>query len=214
MRSPLFALLAGPVVSCALVVGSLVVGSLSQASTLLAQPQPQTLRAQADLDTLPAHRSVTVLVEGEPQTMDMQLYQHSTVPLVTYYPATMTVEQACDIDGCGVSFTDEATGAGVIVLFPAGATQAVEVAPYVTGPEGVMAENGWVVTGSYDGQLEFPWARQLVTFQPPDRETMGLVYLGEASGHGFAAIAVFPPEAGDGFMPQVNAMFGEVRVKP
>lgn len=212
MRSPLFSPLAGPLAGFALLVGC-----LGQASTLLAQevaPLAQTLQAQPSPEALPATRSVTVLVEGEPQTMEMQLYQHPTVPLVIYYPATMTVDQDCDPVGCGVSFTDEATGAGVIVLFPAGATQAAEVAPYITGPEGLMAENGWLETGSYDDQLEFPWARQLVTFAPPDREAMGLVYLGEASGQGFAAIAVFPPEAGDGFMPQVNAMFGEVRVKP
>ena len=209
MRSPLSYPLVGPVVGFALVVGF-----LGQASTLLAQEVAPLAQALTDSDTLPATRSVTVLVEGEPQTIEMQLYQHPAVPLVTYYPATMTVDQDCDTAGCGVSFTDETTGAGVIVLFPAGVTQAAAVAPYVTGPEGLMAENGWMVTGSYADQLEFPWARQLVTFEPPDQEAIGLVYLGEASDRGFAAIAVFPPEAGDGFMPQVNAMFGEVRVRP
>ena len=214
MRSPLSCPLVGPVVGFALVVGSLGQASIAQEIAPLAPRQAEILQAQPGGEGLPTTRSVTVFVEGEPQALEMQIYQHPTVPLVTYYPSAMTVDQDCDRDGCGVTFTDEATGAGVIVLFPAGATEAAAVAPDVTGPEGIMADHGWVVTGIYDDQLEFPWARQLVTFEPPDREAIGLVYLGEASGHGFAAIVVFPPEAGDGFMPQVNAMLEELRVKP
>jgi hypothetical protein len=178
-------------------------------------PQAQVLLAQsAALDRLPATKTVTVLVEGEPQAMVMQLYQHPEVPLVTYYPPTLTPDQSCDADGCGVSFMNESMGVGVIFFFPAGVAQATDVAPYVTGPEGLIAGNEWVITGTYTDQLNFPWARQMVTFQTPGLAATGLAYLGEASGRGFAAMAVFPPDAGDGFMPQVNAIFSEVQVKP
>ncbi|MGF1567530.1 MAG: hypothetical protein ACFCVD_05595 [Nodosilinea sp.] len=42
---------------------------------------------------------------------------------------------------------------------------------------------------------------------------MGLAYLGEASGRGFAAIVLFPPDAGDGFVPLAHAMLSEVQVR-
>ena len=175
---------------------------------------PERLAQGATPAPLPPTKTVTVMVEGEPQPMVMQLYQHPEVPLVTYYPAAMTVSQACDADGCGVSFTDDATSTGVIVMFPAAATTAAAVAPLITGPEGLMAGNGWVVTGAYTDALEFPWARQMITFRTPELTAVGVAYLGEASGQGFAAVVVLPPDAGDGFMPQANAMLAELRVRP
>jgi hypothetical protein len=159
---------------------------------------------------------VTIIVEGDPQTVVMQLYRGTEVPLVTYYPATMTVEEACDADGCGVSFTNEATDTGVIFLFPAGATQAADAGPAIFGPTGLLGANGWDVGGSYTDadSLEFPWARQMTIMRTPDLTAVGVVYLGEAQGRGFAALAIFPPDAGDGFMPQANALFREVQVQP
>jgi hypothetical protein len=184
---------------------------LAQSAAIAAQ----VVLAQApDLENLPATKTVTLLVEGESQEVVMQLYQHPEVPMVTYYPPSLTADQTCDADGCGVSFTNEATGTGIVFFFPAGVAQATAVAPYITGPEGLIAGNEWVITGSYTDDLNFPWARQMVTFQTPERVATGLAYLGEASGRGFAAMAVFPADAGDGFMPQVNALFSEVLVKP
>ncbi|HIK43713.1 MAG TPA: hypothetical protein IGR64_02380 [Leptolyngbyaceae cyanobacterium M65_K2018_010] len=71
--------------------------------------------------------------------------------------------------------------------------------------------------------------RPLVTYYPPAMvthdfcdsdgcglsfvdEALGITYLGELDGHGFAAIVLFAPDAGDGFVPLANAVLSEVRM--
>ncbi len=195
-------------------VGSWIGGiaaPLAQASMV---PAEVFLAQAPDPGSLPATKTVTVMVEGEPQDLLLQLYQHPEVPLVTYYPSTLTPEQFCDTDGCSVLFSNEATQVALIFIFPEGSTQASDMAPYVTGPEGLITANEWVITGSYTDNLNFSWARQMVTFQTPELTATGLAYLGEANGRGFAVMALFPPDAGDGFMPEANAIFSEVQIQP
>ncbi len=184
---------------------------LAQDATPDPAPDPAPEAAVGDL---PTTKTVTIVVEGEPQAVVMQLYQYPEVPLVTYYPSTLTVDQACSADGCAVSFTNPVTEASIVFMFPAGAEQATDLVPYITGPEGLVTQNEWVVTGTYTDQLNFPWAQQLVTFQTPELAAVGLVYLGAVNNQGFAVMALFPPDAGDGFMPEANAIFSEIQVQP
>ena len=170
---------------------------VAQAQVWLAQDATPDPAPEAAVGDLPTTKTVTIVVEGEPQAVVMQLYQYPEVP-----------------DGCAVSFTNPVTEASIVFMFPAGAEQATDLVPYITGPEGLVTQNEWVVTGTYTDQLNFPWAQQLVTFQTPELAAVGLVYLGAVNNQGFAVMALFPPDAGDGFMPEANAIFSEIQVQP
>ena len=145
----------------------------------------------------------------------MQLYSQPGVPLVTYYPPAMTTSEACDQDGCFVSFTYDDLGAALFILIPSGAEVASQTEPYITGEEGLLAGNGWSVTGehTHENALRFPWAKKLITFQSNETSTIGAAILGELEGQAFAAVEVFPPDAGDGFAPQAHAILSEVRMR-
>jgi hypothetical protein len=88
------------------------------------------------------------------------------------------------------------------------------VTPYITGAKGLATTNNWVITGTTTDSLEFPWVQEQITFHTPDQVAVGTVYLGAVEDQGLAAIALFPPDAGDSFMPQVKAMLMESQVGP
>jgi hypothetical protein len=183
-------------------LGSLTLGSGPVAAQVSAEDWPDT-------------KPVTVLVEGEPQTVTMQLYDQPDVPLVTYYPPAMAVAESCDQDGCFISFTYEDLGAAVFFLFPNEASTASQIEPYITGPEGLLAGGGWTVTAEHTHAtaLHYPWAQKAINFQAADMSSVGVAYLGELEGTAFAAVEVFPPDAGDGFAPQAHAILSEMSLQ-
>jgi len=175
----------------------------------------QTSERRADAGALPATKPVTVMVEGEPRAVTLQLYEQSGVPLVTYYPAAMSTAEACEVDGCFISFTYEDLGAAVFFLLPAEAVVAADVEPYITGEEGLLAGNGWSVTGEHTQEtaLRYPWAKKMITFRSEETSAVGVAFLGELEGKAFAAVEVFPADAGDGFAPQAHAILSEIRMR-
>lgn len=191
----------------------------SQAATLslvAIEPVREDAIAQnSAVEALPATKTLSVVVEGEPQDVTLQLYSNPELPLVTYYPATMTVEEVCDVDGCGVSFINEAMGTAVLFVFPTDARLASQVEPQISGAAGLLQDNDWAISGEYTDAryLRFPWAKKLISFQAPDLDALGMAYVGELNDQGFAAIVVFPPDAGDGFVPLANAMLSEVQLR-
>ena len=175
----------------------------------------QDSRPTSELEALPDSKTMTVVVEGEPQTVRMQLYERPGVPLVTYYPPAMTTSEACDDDGCFVSFTYEDLGAAVFFLIPQEAEVASQAEPYITGEDGLLTVSGWTVTGEHtsDTALRYPWAKKVITFQSEDLSAIGAAVLGELEGQAFAAVEVFPPDAGDGFAPQAHAILSEMQMR-
>lgn len=165
--------------------------------------------------TLPETKPMTVMVEGEPQAVTMQLYERPEIPLVTYYPPAMTTTEACDGDGCFVSFSYDELGAAVFFLIPGEAEFASQAEPYITGEEGLLVGSGWSITGehTHENALRYPWAKKMITFRADDMSAIGAAILGELNGQAFAAVEVFPPDAGDGFAPQAHAILSEVRMR-
>lgn len=192
----------------------IAITSVSQAVETDAELAPGGLIAQTS-DPLPPTKTVTLPVEGEPQSVTFQLYNDPDYPLVTYYPEDMTVENTCESDGCAVVFTDATVGAAMIFLFPADATTIDAVAPYVTGEAGLLADYGWSVTGEYTDSAyrHQPWVQKVITFQDPGFTVVGSAYLGEANGRAFAVVSFFPPEAGDGYAPRLGAIMAATQIR-
>lgn len=175
----------------------------------------RALAQVAQLDALPDRKPTTVMVEGEPQQVTLQLYAHPDMPLVTYYPPAMTTAEICGEDGCWITFRHEDLGAAVLFLFPRDAVSVTQVEPYITGAQGLLSDASWMVTGEFvePQDLRFPWAKKAIRFQSETRDVVGIVYLGEIDGSAFAVVEVFPPDAGDGFVPQANAILSEMRLR-
>ena len=78
----------------------------------------QNLEPAPEPVALPATKPVTVLVEGEPQTITMQLYQQAGGLLMTYSPSAICTSEACDPVGCFGSFPYDDLGAAVYPSSP------------------------------------------------------------------------------------------------
>jgi len=193
-------------------LATIVVGLPAVASPAAVPPVP-LLGQTTPTSALPERKTITLIVEGEPQPATFLLYQNPAYPLITYYPDSMDVEEFCDDDGCAIAFTNRSVGTATVFLFPAEVTTAAGMEPYITQ---VVSENDWQVNGNYDeGEfLAYPWLRRIWVFQSEDWSVMGTAYFGEASGRGFGVLSVFPPDAGDGYAPRVGAMLDETQILP
>jgi hypothetical protein len=186
----------------------------------LAPDSPYGAIAQATsldrpLANLPAMKPVTIYIEGEPQQINTRLYNEPGMPMLTYYPETLEASGTCDSNGCSISFTNTSLATSLLFLFPAEATTVSQVEPYLIGENGLFTQSGWTITRSSTNQqdLPYPWMKKMVNFQAPNMEAIGVGYFGEQDGQAFAAVEVFPPEAGDGFAPRARIILSELQLK-
>lgn len=179
---------------------------------------PQTVtQTVTDEEDLPATKPATLIVEGEPVEVTLNLYADGDMPLITYYPESLAVDDGCGDIGCGIFF--RSTGAYIAEVnffFPSGELTVADLEAEVTGDQGLIANHGWAIDGiEKDPEYRsFPWAKTLVRFHEPDYELVGAVYIGEANGRVFRATVVMLPEAGDGFSPIAHSILENVQVRP
>ncbi len=137
----------------------------------------------------------------------------SGYPVTAQYPDTMAVDGGCGGEGCGFFFTFKPQGnaldeAEVHVFLPAGATTGAEQLPFVTGPNGLMENNGWTVDSiEADGSAEFPypWVETVINFST-DQEQSGHILLGQAEGQAVQVMLLYPAEMADAYWPSAKVV--------
>lgn len=170
-----------------------------------------------DDDELPTTKPGTLIVEGEPVEVTLNLYADADMPLITYYPESLAVDDGCGDIGCGIFFRSTgAYTAEVNFFFPSGELAIADLEAEVTSDQGMIANQGWIIDGieTDPASLSFPWAKTLVRFHEPNYELVGAVYIGEANGRVFRVTVVMLPEAGDGFSPIAHSILEHVQVRP
>lgn len=159
--------------------------------------------------------------QGQKATTQLQTYDEPGMPIRAQYPDAMKVEGGCAGEGCGFTFTFKPQGnaldkAKVHIFLPVGAATAAAQEPFVTGPNGLLANNGWKKAGETTNTGEFPygWVRKIVTFSDPgNKEIVGTILLGETHGQAVQVTLYYPAAMANDFLTKANLILENLQLK-
>jgi hypothetical protein len=159
--------------------------------------------------------------QGQKETVKLQIYDEPGMPIRAQYPGNMQVEGGCAGEGCGFTFTFKPQGnaldkAEVHIFLPAGAPTAAAQEPFVTGPNGLLQNNGWKQEGETADTGKFPheWVRKIITFSDPGNQDMVVkILLGEASGQAVQIMLYYPGDMAKEFLANANLILENLQFK-
>ncbi|WP_039726241.1 hypothetical protein [Leptolyngbya iicbica] len=135
------------------------------------------------------------------------------IPVTAQYPDTMTVMGTGSGEGVGVFFTFTPQGnalddAEVSVFLPANTSDTGDLMDFITGPNGLIENNGWTLDGSRaDTASEFPYPWFEMVFDiSTDMEQSGHILIGQAAGQPIQVVVLYPAEMADEFWPAANTV--------
>jgi len=186
------------------------VGCTAPSPTAEVLPDPADSSSQAD--------SPVPEAPSEPnQTYDGPAFGY---PLQAQYPSTLAVDGGCAGEGCGFSFTFVSPNpalaeADLHVFLPAGAATAADQAPFVTGPDGLIANAGWAVTATTEGseQFPYPWVEQVIDITI-DADTQGHILLGQAHGQAVQVLLQYPIAEADAYWEAATPVLSSLAFEP
>lgn len=151
----------------------------------------------------------------------LQTYDEPGMAIRTEYPETMKVQGMGSGEGSGFIFTFKPQGnaldkAEVHIFLPRGAATAADQEPFVTGPKGLLESNGWKKEGETTDVGKFPsvWARKVISFADPNnKEMVGKIILGEASGQAVQVILYYPGGMDQEFLNNAELILGKLSFK-
>lgn len=142
------------------------------------------------------------------------------IPLTARAPATMEVAGVGSGEGVGVFFTFRPGSAGlddarVHVFLPAGTDAATDLAPFVTGPGGLLESNGWTPgdVRSPSPDFPYPWVETVVDFSTGEDES-GHVLLGHAEGQAVQVTLLYPDDAADDYWAAARTVLETLEFDP
>jgi hypothetical protein len=158
---------------------------------------------------------------GKKGTAKLQIYDEPSMAIRTKYPDTMKVEGTASGEGSGFIFSFKPRGnaldqAKMHIFLPRGAATAAAQEPFVTGPRGLLENNGWKNAGETKDTGEFPygWVRKIISFSDPGNKGMaGKILLGEASGQAVEVILYYPNDMGKEFMANAHVILENLHFK-
>ena len=158
---------------------------------------------------------------GQKETTKLQIYDDPSMPIRAEYPDTMKVEGGCAGEGCGFTFTFKSQGkaldkAEVHIFLPRRATTAAEQEPFVTGPRGLLENNGWKKEGETKDTGKFPseWVRKIISFSDPkNKDMIGKILLGESNSQAVQITLYYPADRGDEFLTNANLILRKLHFK-
>lgn len=143
------------------------------------------------------------------------------IPVKAQYLNTMEVSGTGSGEGVGVFFTfksqDNALdNAEVHIFLPAGAATAADQEPFVTGPNGLMKNNGWLTDSiQRDGSADFPypWVETVINFST-DQEQSGYILLGQIHGQAVQVTLLYPAETASAYWPAARTVLDSLEFDP
>jgi hypothetical protein len=154
-------------------------------------------------------------------TAKLQIYDEPGMAIRTEYPDTMQVEATGSGEGSGFIFTFKPRGnaldqAKVHIFLPRGAATAAAQELFVTAPKGLLENNGWKKAGESTDIGGFPsaWVRKVISFSDPNnKEMVGKILLGEASGQAVQVILYYPGSMDKEFLANSELILGKLSFK-
>ena len=155
------------------------------------------------------------------QGQELKIYDEPSMAIRTEYPGTMVVEGMGSSEGSGFFFRFKPRGnaldkAKVHIFLPKGAATALDQEPFVTGPNGLLENNGWKMEGESTDTVRFPygWVRKIISFADPGKKDMGgKILLGEATGQAVQVILYYPRDRENDFLANANIILQNLHFK-
>jgi len=217
MRAVLTLLLLG---ACSM--GGPVTGA-DRSPVLPIAPQSIAPVAQAT-PTPPARITETIMVEGEPESIELERFAPDRFPVVTYLAradfAPILNRQGgraiARFVAQGGAVRNEAAYVSVIV--PETPTTPEQLWQSYTGPNGWLATNrASIIRSSDDPKFKrFGWVKRAIAFMRTDKgePIAGELYLGEMAGRPFVVLVHLPMEYLEGYGPRVSLLLKHLAVQP
>lgn len=150
-----------------------------------------------------------------------QTYDEPQMPIKTQYPGDMQVQGSASGEGCGFFFSfkpqkNALDQAQVHIFLPRGAATAAAHEPFVTGPRGLLKNNGWKKAGASKDSAKFPyaWVKKIISFSDPKNQGMGgKILLGEAGGQAVQVTLYYPAALSQEFLQSANVILGNLQFK-
>jgi hypothetical protein len=158
---------------------------------------------------------------GQKETAKLQIYDEPNMAIRTEYPDTMKAEGTGSGEGSGFIFSFKPRGnaldkAEVHIFLPRGAATAADQEPFVTGPKGLLENNGWKKEGETTDTGKFPygWAKKIISFTDPGNKGMvGKILLGETSGQAVQVTLYYPSDMSHEFLANANVILEKLHFK-
>ena len=139
----------------------------------------------------------------------------------TKYPDTMKVEAAGSGEGSGFNFKYKPHGkaldqAEVHIFLPRGVATAAAQEPFVTGKNGLLANNGWKKEGETGAGGDFPygWVKKVLSFSDPKHAgMMGNILLGETHGQAVQVVLYYLGSHGKDFLADAGVILKNLYFK-
>ncbi len=187
----------------------------AKAQKTAAKPQAAPVRPEA------AKPAAAEQEPGQAGTAKLQIYDEPGMAIRTEYPGTMQVQGTGSGEGSGFIFTFKPRGnaldkAKVHIFLPRGAATAADQELFVTGPKGLLENNGWIKEGETADTGKFPsaWVRKVISFSDPNnKEMVGKILLGEASGQAVQVILYYPAGMDKEFLANAELILGKLSFK-
>lgn len=147
--------------------------------------------------------------------MDLMTYEGPAegIPVTAQYPDTMAVMGTGSGEGVGVFFTFEPQGnalddAEVSIFLPANTADTGALMEFITGPNGLIANNGWSLDNSRaDNVADFPYPWVEMVFDiSTDFEQSGHIVIGQSNGQAVQVVVLYPAEMSDAFWPSARTV--------
>jgi len=191
----------------------------AQAPKAAAKPQAAPAKQEAAKpEPLPPEHGKEAPAKAEHK---LQTYDEAGMPIRAEYPDNMQVQGTSSGEGCGFNFTFKPQGnaldkAEVHIFLPRGAATAATQEPFVTGPNGLLQNNGWKKEGetAATGQFPYTWVRKIISFSDPRNKGMvGKILLGETNGQAVQVALYYPNDMANDFLTNANLILGKLHFK-
>lgn len=156
--------------------------------------------------------------QGRKETARIQVYDEPGMPIKAEYPDTMVVQGGCSGEGCGFSFTFKPQGndldkAEIHIFLPAGTATATAQEPFVTGPNGLLHNNGWKKESETKvaGKFPYEWIKKVISFSDPrNKDMVGKILLGETNSQAVQVMLYYPGNLETEFLANASLILGKL----
>ena len=154
-------------------------------------------------------------------TGNLHTYDDPHMAIRTQYPDAMKVEATGSSEGSGFLFKYKPHGkaldkAEVQIFLPRGVATAAAQEPFVTGKNGLLANNGWKKEGETGASEDFPysWVKKVLSFSDPNHAGMfGNILLGETHGQAVQVVLYYSGAQGRDFLADARAILQHLHFK-
>jgi hypothetical protein len=177
-------------------------------------PEPTT----GSGESMPVEGAGTTTAQGGLMTYDGPA---ENIPVMAQYPDTMEVMAAGSGEGVGVFFTFKPQGnalddAEVHVFLPANTPSTTELMPMITGPNGLIENNGWSLDNTRADNVSdfpYPWVEMVFDIST-DMEQSGHIVIGQTNGQAVQVVVLYPAEMADAYWASARTVLNSLEFDP